>query len=416
LLEKRCNTSRRVVITGLGAVSSIGIGCCNFWRSLISGKSGVSKVTSFDTSSFNTHIGAEIRNFKPEKHLEWWRLGKWGRATQFAMVATKEAINNAKLDLWKFSNEKAGVVVGTTMGESQILEEIDRQWVKSGEQVVNTDLITLYPGDVLSQNISFKFALKGPSLTIPTACSAGNYAIGYAFDQIKMGRRNIMIAGSTDAFSRVAFTGFNRLFATAKERCSPFDKNRDGMVVGEGAGMMILEDIDFAVSRGAKIHAEILGYGLSCDAIHMTAPSINGIKRVMINAMKEAGIGAHDVDYICAHGTGTGPNDRVESGAIKDIFSDRCQKIPVSSIKSMLGHTMGAASALEAIACVLALTNNIVPPTINYETTDPECDIDCVPNISRKCDLNVILNNSYAFGGNNACLVLKKINQRNIRG
>jgi 3-oxoacyl-[acyl-carrier-protein] synthase II len=217
-----------------------------------------------------------------------------------------------------------------------------------------------------------------------------------------------MIAGGTDPFSRIAFTGFNRLFATAKDTCRPFDKNRNGMVVGEGAGILVLEDLEVVKERNGNIYAEVLGYGLSCDAFHMTAPSLEGIKKVMLKAIKESDIKGEEVDYISAHGTGTGPNDKTESQAIKEVFSEKYKEIAVSSIKSMLGHTMGAASAIEGITCCLAIKEGIIPPTINYETPDPECDIDCTPNTSRKKEVKIALNNSYAFGGNNACLVLRK--------
>jgi len=406
LAEKK--NKRRVVVTGVGIVSSIGIGKDEFWKNLIAGKSGISTVSSFDTSNYDTHIGGEIKNFKPEKYFDKNEINKLGRATQFAIAATKEAINNAKLDLWKYGGEKIGVAIGTTMGEGQVIEEIDSKWVRVDKEEVSTDLIALYPGNVLSKNISLKFRLKGPSLTIPTACAAGNYAIGYSFDQIKAGKRKIMISGGTDSFSRIAFTGFNRLFATAKEKCRPFDKNRDGMVVGEGAGILILEDLELALERKAKIYAEILGYGLSCNAFHMTAPSVEGIKKVMIKAMKEADITPEDVDYISAHGTATPSNDKTECQAVKEVFGKRYKKIPVSSIKSMLGHTMGAASAIEAISCCLAIKDGVIPPTINYETPDPECDIDCIPNVAKKKKIKIALNNSLAFGGNNAVVALRE--------
>lgn len=403
-------SNRRVVITGLGVVSSIGIGVDEFWKNLTNGKSGISDITLFDTAGYDVHIGGQIENFKPEKYLEWWRVGKWGRATQLAMTATKEAINDAGLDLWKFGNEKIGTIIGTTMGEGQVIEKIDTEWVNDDEEKVEKELVALYPGNVISESINFKFKFKGPSLTIPTACASGNYSIGYSFDQIRTGKCGIMIAGGTDPFSRIAFTGFHRLFATAKRKCCPFDKNRDGMVVGEGAGILILEDLEFALKRNAKIYAEILGYGLSCNAIHMTAPSPKGIEKVMTRAMKEANIGLEDVDFISAHGTGTITNDKTECQAIKNVFGARYKKIPINSIKSMLGHTMGAASAIEALTCCLSIKDSIIPPTINYMTPDPECDIDCVPNEARKCDVNIALNNSFAFGGNNASLVFKRYN------
>jgi 3-oxoacyl-[acyl-carrier-protein] synthase II len=241
-----------------------------------------------------------------------------------------------------------------------------------------------------------------------TACAAGNYAIGYGYDLICLNRADIILAGASDPFSRISFTGFNQFSAVAPERCQPFDKNRKGMMVAEGSGILVLESLESALKRGAHIYAEILGYGLSCDANHMTQPSAEGMGACMIKAMSSSGVGKEDVDYISAHGTGTLANDRTECSAIKEVFGERYRDIPVNSIKSMLGHTMGAASALEAIACSLVVKNDIIPPTINFETADPECDIDCVPNKSRQYVVNIALNNSYAFGGNNASLVLKK--------
>ncbi len=259
--------------------------------------------------------------------------------------------------------------------------------------------------------IAREFTCSGPHFMVSTACAAGNYAIAYAYDQIKLKRADIMIAGASDGISRIEYTGFNQFSAVAPERCQPFDKNRKGMMLAEGAGMLVLESLESAVKRKAPIYAEIAGYGLSCDAHHMTNASVGGIIECMRKAIREAGISLEDVDYISAHGTGTIANDRAECAAIKEVFGSLYKKIPVSSIKSMLGHTMGAASALEAIACALAIKNDIIPPTINFETPDPECDIDCVPNQARKHNVRIALNNSYAFGGNNASLVLKKYNE-----
>jgi 3-oxoacyl-[acyl-carrier-protein] synthase II len=254
--------------------------------------------------------------------------------------------------------------------------------------------------------VALELKVRGPNLIFTTACAAGNYAIGYGFDLIKLGKADVVIAGGSDAFSYLAFTGFNQVRVVAPEKCQPFDKNRKGMLVGEGSGVMILETFDSALKRDAPIYAEILGYGLSCDAFHMTNPQVDGVVQCMRNALKEADILPDDVDYISAHGTGTRYNDKTESAAINQVFGGR--KVAVSSIKSMLGHTMGAASAIEAIVCCLVVKNDIIPPTINYETPDPECDIDCVPNTARKQRVNIALNNGFAFGGNNACLVVKK--------
>lgn len=399
---------RRVVVTGLGVVSSIGIGKEKFWKNLIAGKSGISEVESFDTSKYENHRGGEVKDFNPLDFIDKDRIKKMGRASQFAIAAAKMALNDAGIRLEKVPADRIGVIMGTTMADSQRLEEMDRVWIESGEKQVSSSLISQYPGNTLSTSVGFELDITGPFSAIPTACSAGNYSIGYSYDLIRTGRSDFMLAGGSDSFSRVAFTGFNRLFAVAPEKCQPFDKNRKGMMVGEGAGVVLLELLESAIRRKTTIYAEIKGYALSCDAHHMTAPSVEGIVRVMKKALKNSGISTKDINYISAHGTGTTSNDKAECLAVKEVFDTRYKKIPMSSIKSMLGHTMGAASAIEAIACCLAIKEGVVPPTINYETPDPECDIDCVPNQARKTSIGVALNNSLAFGGNDACLVVKR--------
>ena len=399
--------NKRVVITGLGVVSSIGMGKDEFWKNLIAGKSGISDIEMFDTSNYTLHKGGEIKNFEPEKYIRTRKLKYAGRASQFALAATKLAMEDTDLDIKKL--KKVGVIIGTTMADAQSLEQIDKHWIGRGEDDIWPINVQKYPGYNLSDNISFYFELQGLNFVIPTACAAGNYSAGFAFDLIRKGKFDIVIAGGADPIARTNFTGFNRLVAMAPEKCQPFDKNRRGMMVGEGAGILILEGLQSAKKRNAKIYAEILGYALSCDAYHMTIPSLKGIKKVMMKAIKNADIEKSDIDYISAHGTGTIPNDKTECQAIKEIFGDRYKKVAVSSIKSMLGHTMGAASAIEALSCCLAIDSGIVPPTINYETPDPECDIDCVPDKARKKEINIALNNSFAFGGNNACVVLGKL-------
>ena len=398
-------TKRRVVITGIGVISSIGIGKDGFWENLISGESGISKVESFDTSKYENHMGGEVKGFDPSDFIDKEKVKNMGRTSQFGVAATKLALGDAKLRLDFVSKKRFGVIMGTTMADSQRLEEMDKVWVESGEGEVVSNLVPQYPGNALSTNIGFNLDMQGIVSSIPTACSAGNYSIGYSYDLIRTGKADFMLAGGSDSFSRVAFTGFNRLFAVAPEKCQPFDKNRKGMMVGEGAGVLLLELLESALRRKANIYAEVLGYALSCDAHHMTAPSVEGIIQVMERAMKNSDISIGEVDYVSAHGTGTQANDKAECAALKQIFED---KVPMSSIKSMLGHTMGAASAIEAIACCLAIKNGVIPPTINYETPDPECDIDCVPNKARKKSVKIALNNSLAFGGNNACLAMGK--------
>lgn len=400
--------NKRIIVTGIGVISSIGIGKEEFWNNLVKGTSGISQITSLDTSNYPTHNGGEVKNFKPELYINKRKIKILGRASCFAISCAKIALSDAKIGLKGLDRDRTGVILGTTMGESHVLEVLNETWVKKGEQAIDPKLISRCPANVLSSNVAIELKLHGPNYVITTACAAGNYAIGYACDLIREGKIDIALAGGVDAFSRIAFTGFNRLYAVAPQKCQPFDKNRKGMMVGEGAGIVVLETLENALKRKAEIHAEILGYGLSCDAHHMTAPEAQGIAQSIEKALKEANLKKEEIDYISAHGTGTSINDKVETAAIRKVFGERTKEIPVSSIKSMLGHTMGAASAIEAIACCLATKFDILPPTINYETPDPECDIDCVPNAARSKKVNIALNNASAFGGNNACLAVKK--------
>ncbi len=402
--------NERIVITGLGVISSIGIGWEEFWDSLLKGKSGISPMSSFDTTNHFTHNGGEVRHFKPEEFITKDKLPIHSRASQMALAAAKLALKDASLSADEISGMHVGVCVGTTMGSVQSSEMINELMVLHGRRDFSDDMLHQVPTHSTSSAVAREFNVHGPNMMFSTACAAGNYAIGYGFDLIRFGRADIVLAGGADPLSRVAFTGFNQFSAVAPEKCQPFDKNRKGMMVAEGAGMLVLESLESATKRKAPPYAEILGYGLSCDAFHMTTSSTEGIAQCMRKAMAEAGITTEDVDYISAHGTGTLTNDRNESAAIRDIFGSRYNMIPVSSIKSMIGHTMGAASALEAIVCALAVKNDIIPPTINFETPDPECDLDCVPNQARRHVVDIALNNSYAFGGNNASLVLKKLN------
>ncbi len=398
----------RVVITGMGVVSSIGIGKDEFWRNLISGKSGISEVERFDTSQFPVHRAGEIKDFKEAEFMPKGVAKSIGRGSQLAIAATKLAFDDGKLEINNNIIDKIGVIIGTTMGEIPSLEIMDRFWIQKGNDEIYPSSVIKYPGNNLSNNVSYFLNSSGVSYVIPTACAAGNYSIGYAFDLIRTGRNDLMLAGGVDSLSKIAFTGFNRLFAMAPGKCQPFDKNRQGMMLGEGAAVLLIESLEHAKKRNANVYTEILGYGLSCGAINMTIPDEESIIQVMEKAMRNSGIRKEEIDYISAHGTGTTLNDKTEVSAIKKVFGKLTENIPISSIKSMLGHTMGTASALEAISCCLAIRDSVIPPTINYETPDPECDIDCVPNKARKQKVRVALNNSFAFGGNNACLVLGK--------
>ena len=399
---------RRVVVTGIGIISSIGIGKTEFWKHLLEGRSGISPITAFDTSEHFTHMGGEVKNFTPSM----FDLDKYthslSRASLLALAASKLAMEDAKIKIAEEERNNTAVCIGTTMGSVQTTEYINEQMVLHNVKQFGRELICKVPTNSTSASIAALNGFGGSNLMFSTACAAGNYAIGYGFDLIRLEKADIALVGGSEPFSKVAFTGFNQFKAVAPEKCQPFDKNRKGMMVAEGAAVLILESLDHAVQRGAHIYAEILGYGLSCDARHMTTPSVEGIVSCMKKALKEANIATDEVDYISAHGTGTIANDRAEVAAIKEVFGSRYKEIPVSSIKSMLGHTMGAASAIEAAACVLAIETGYIPPTINYETPDPECDIDCVPNKARQHKVEIAMNNSYAFGGNNASLILKK--------
>ncbi len=404
-MKKR--NKKSVVVTGLGVVSSVGIGKDEFWQSIINGRSGISKVTSFDTRDFRCHYGGEIKNFAPEEFISRKKQQFLGRTSQLAIAATSLALKDTGLLMENINKERTGVFIGTTMGEKPLEEFID-VWVKKGvDQISKMTILQSSPNNI-STNIANYFKLQGPNYLIPTACAAGNYAIGYGFDLIKKGDLDYVVVGGADAFSKLAFTGFQRVYAMAPEKCQPFDKNRKGMMVSEGAGILILESLESALRRDAVIYAEIAGYGISCDAFHITTPKLEGIEKAMRKALKEADITAKEVDYICAHGTGTLGNDKTECAAIKKVFNGNSKTIPVSSIKSMLGHPMGAASAIEAITCCLTVKENIIPPTMNFETLDPQCDIDCVPNKARRKRVNIALNNGFAFGGNNSCVVIKK--------
>jgi len=401
---------KRIVITGVGVISPIGNQKDVFWNALISGTSGVSEVTSFDTSPFKVHKGCFVKDFNYDDYVSNSSSREIGKGSQFAIAAAKLAIEDSKVDLNNIDSERAGVSIGTTAGEIQILEKVNYVRHEKGEDSVDPGLFLKHPCVNMPSNISIEFGFKGPSTIIPTACAAGNYAIGYACDLIKLGRTDIMLAGGSDPFSKVAFVGFSRLNAIAPDICQPFDKNRKGLLVGEGAGMLVLESLEGALARNANIYAEILGYGLSCDGYHITIPHPegNGVTSAMEKALKNAKIKPEDVQYMSAHGTGTVANDKAETISIKKVFGEHAKKLAISSIKSMLGHTMGAASAIEAIACALAIKEGVVPPTINYETKDPECDLDFVPNVKREMQVDIAMNNAYAFGGNNSSLILKK--------
>jgi 3-oxoacyl-[acyl-carrier-protein] synthase II len=400
----------RIVITGIGVVTPSGTGCEEFWRNLLDGRSGIAPVQSFDTSGYNVHRGAEVKEFNAEDHVLNLDAAHLGRASQFAIAAARLALADAGVEIGSLDRKRAGVSMGTTSGEPREVERFDDSYVSRNLDRIGSEFLALYPCHVIAAHVASELNFAGVNTMIPTACAAGNYAIAHALDVLRAERADLMLAGGSDAFSRITFTGFARLGAVAPETCQPFDRLRKGMIPGEGAGVLVLEPFERARRRGARIYAEVGGYGLSCDAHHMTAahPQGDGAERAMRQALADSRTNTEEVSYISAHGTGTATNDRLETIAVKRLFKDAAYRIPISSVKSMLGHTMGAASAIEAAVCALAVFNDRVPPTINLNEPDPECDLDYVPNFARELRVNVAMNNAYAFGGNNASLILRK--------
>jgi len=399
---------RRVVITGLGIVSPIGIGKEAFWQGLIAGKNGMSDIDIFDTSEFPCRRGGQVRDFVPSQFLSPESMSRMSSVAQFAAAAAKMAVADSRLN-GHLEPERTSVAMGTTNGEAPVLEKYCTTWVKEGYEQIDPALITKYPMHLIPIQVAREFNAEGSVVMMPNACSAGNWAIGFGADLIKSDEADVVLAGGVDTLARGAFIGFNRSFAMAPEMCQPFDKNRKGLMPGEGAAMLVLESLEQAQRRGAHIYAEVAGYGVSCDTYHITGPDPTGRGAVeaTISALKASDLKPEDIDYVSAHGTGTKPNDKVETLATKKVFGDLAKRIPMSSIKSMIGHSFGAASAIEAVACSMAIEEGIIPPTINYHEPDPDCDLDYVPNEAREHKVNALLSNAYAFGGNCTVLALR---------
>jgi len=408
---------RRVVITGVGVISPVGNDAQTFWASLLAGKSGIGPVTHFDASEFPTRIAGEVKDFDPSAFMDKKDVKRTDRFVQFAIAATKMALEDARLKIEEQDPERVGVYIGSGIGGLATWEDQHRVLLEKGPRRVSPFLIPMMIANMAAGQVSIHFGLKGPNSAPITACATGTHAIGDAFKIIQRGEADVMVAGGTEATIRpLAFAGFCAAKAMSTrndepEKASrPFDKDRDGFVMGEGAGVLILEELEHAKRRGAPIIAEVIGYGMSADAFHLTQPDPDGdgAKRAMLAAIRDAGIRPEEVDYINAHGTSTELNDKVETQAIKAAFGEHAYKLAISSTKSMTGHMLGAAGAVEAIATALALRDQILPPTINYETPDPACDLDYVPNEARRAPVRVALSNSFGFGGHNATIALKR--------
>ncbi|NVM20213.1 MAG: beta-ketoacyl-[acyl-carrier-protein] synthase family protein [Desulfobacterales bacterium] len=398
----------RVVITGLGIVSAIGVGKQEFWKNALNGTCGTSEVTSHDTSGFENHRGGEIKDLDPNPFLSQEDASRLERGSIMAIMAAKMAVEDAVLDLKKENLQRVGISMGTTLGEVQALEKADRVWLRGGQDKIRASLLQQYPSGNIPANMAKELGVSGLNIMIPNACAAGNFAIGYAFDLIRSFKADLMLAGGADPFSWIPFTGFNRVGAVSHDVVRPFDRDSTGMMVGEGAAVLVLEPLEKALERKARIYAEVMGYGISCDAIHITAPhpESRGLIQAMNFALKWSSLKPEQIDCVIAHGTGTPTNDRAEMLALTQVFGDRAKDLPVTSIKSMLGHSMGAASAIEALTNALAVYHNLIPPTINYRTPLPDFDIDVVANKCREKQITFGMNNALAFGGNNSSLIL----------
>lgn len=408
---------KRAVITGMGIISPVGNEINELWNNLIAGKAGIAAATRFDVSALPTKVAGEVNNFDPSEWIEKKESRRMDRFVQMAMAAGKMAVKDAGLDLEKINKDRAGVVIGCGIGGVITFEEQKEVLMTKGPNRISPFFITNLISNMAAGYLSIAFDLKGPSLTIVTACASATNAIGEALRLIQRGETDLVLCGGTEApLTELAFAGFCSIKAMSTEKenysqaCRPFDKRRSGFVMSEGAGILVLESLEHAQARGAHIYAELIGYGSSSDAYHITMPAPGGVGAVaaMRKALTDAGLNPEDVSYINAHGTGTDANDALETEAIKAVFGDAAKNVPISSTKSMTGHLMGAAGAIEAIICALAIERSVIPPTINYEEPDPECDLDYVPNIAREQQVQVALSNNLGFGGHNATIIIRK--------
>ncbi|MBI2265908.1 MAG: beta-ketoacyl-ACP synthase II [Armatimonadetes bacterium] len=409
--------AHRVVITGIGAVTPVGIGKDRFWAALARGESGVGPITRFDTSQFSTRIAAEVNDFDPLEYIGKKEAKRLDRFAQYALAASIMAVSDSALKISSENSQEIGVLVGSGIGGIQTLETQHQVLIEKGPDKVSPFFIPMLISNIASGQVSITLGIKGPNTCAVTACATGSHAIGDAFRILQRGEARAMIAGGAEApITPLGLAGFCSLNALSRRnheptRASrPFDKDRDGFVMAEGAGVVVMETRESAETRGAHIYAEVIGYGMNGDAYHITAPDPegDGAARAMLLAVQDARISPGDVDYINAHGTSTPLNDKVETLAIKRVFGDHARKISISSTKSMTGHVLGATGALEVIATILGMQHGIIPPTINLDASDPECDLDYVPNQARNRQIKIALSNSFGFGGHNAVIAVKR--------
>jgi len=416
--EGKNHRRKRVVITGLGAVTPIGLSAAEFWTNAVAGKSGAAKITAFDAGDYDTQIACEVKNFDPLKYLDRKSVNRMDPFTQYAMACAEMAVSDAGIDFEKVDRNRVGVVFGSGIGGMRTWErQMQTMFDSGGPHRISPFFVPMMIADIAAGYISMRFNAKGPNYATTSACATSSHAVADAYILIQRGDADIMFSGGSEAaVSPMGVGGFNAMKALSTrnddpEKASrPFDLNRDGFVMGEGAGMLVLEELEHARKRGAPVYAEIVGIGMTADAYHITAPAPGGegAIRSMRLCLDDAGLKPEDVDYINAHGTSTPFNDKSETQAIKSVFGDHAYKLHVSSTKSMTGHLLGAAGAVEAIVCAMAIREGTIPPTINYEVPDPECDLNYVPNKALRKDVRVALSNTFGFGGHNASLLFKK--------
>lgn len=409
--------SRRVVVTGVGLVNPLGIGIDPVWAKVCEGISGVGPITRFDTTDFDTKIAAEIKGFRSEDFLEPKDIKKMDIFIHYALAATRIAMDDAGLEVSENNTDRIGVIIGTGLGGLSTIEKYHKILLERGPQRISPFFIPMLIANEASGQVAIEYGVKGPNLCIVTACATGNHSIGEACRAIQHGDADAIIAGGVEAtITPLALGGFNAMKALSTrnaepERASrPFDRDRDGFVMGEGGAVVILEELEYARARGAKIYAELVGYGYTGDAYHLAAPDPegDGAARCMQMALRDAKLSPQEVDYVNAHGTSTELNDITETVAVKRVFGDHARKLPISSTKSVTGHLLGAAGSTEAVFSVLAIRDKIIPPTMNYENPDPRCDLDYVPNVARGAEVKVVLSNAFGFGGTNAALIFKR--------
>lgn len=410
---------RRVVVTGLGMITSIGTGIDAYWDNLINGISGISKVTRFDTTDYPCKVASEVSNFNATNYMDPKEAKRNDRFTQFAVAASSLALKDAGVDHSKLEASRFGAIIGSGIGGMETIGEQSKRLFNQGPRKVSPFMIPSLISNMASGMVAIQFNAKGPNYCPVSACASSSHAIGNAMHLIRYGEADVMLAGGSEAaITNLGFAGFCAMKAmatafndTPEKSCCPFDKKRDGFVMGEGAGVLFLESLEHAQARGATIYCEISGYGASCDAYHITSPDPEGVglANCFTYALKDAGVKPEQVDYINAHGTSTPYNDKFETLAIKKVFGEHARKLMVSSTKSMTGHLLGAAGGIEAAATAMSIKTGIVPPTINYEDPDPDCDLDYVPNESRTAKVDVAISDNLGFGGHNAALVFKRL-------